>query len=93
MAQHAVQTERTTIHQACTTFAISETCYRYTATRAPENAVIADWLVRLTTAHRTWGFGLCYLYLRNVCIFRRCRSRISDLSDHLFRARSISRFG
>jgi hypothetical protein len=20
----------------------------------------------LTTAHRTWGFGLCFLYLRNV---------------------------
>ena len=66
MAQHAVQAERTTIHHACTTFAISETCYRYTATRAPENAVIADWLVRLTTASRTWGCGLCYLYLRNV---------------------------
>ncbi|MEP0941090.1 MAG: transposase, partial [Roseibium sp.] len=29
-------------------------------------AEIADWLVRLTTTHRTWGFGLCFLYLRNV---------------------------
>ena len=30
------------------------------------NAKIADWLVRLTTTHRTWGFGLCFLYLLNV---------------------------
>ncbi len=27
---------------------------------------MADWLVRLTTTHRTWGFGLCFLYLRNI---------------------------
>jgi len=28
--------------------------------------VIAAWLLRLTTANRRWGFGLCFLYLRNV---------------------------
>ncbi len=66
MTQHAVQTMRTTIRHACTTFAISATCYRYTALRAPENDTIADWLQRLTTAYRSWGFGLCYLHLRNV---------------------------
>jgi putative transposase len=27
---------------------------------------IADWLVRLTHNQRNWGFGLCYLFLRNV---------------------------
>lgn len=32
-----------------------------------ENAIIADWLLRLTQTHKPWGFGLCYLYLRNVC--------------------------
>ena len=69
MAQHAVHASRTTIRHACSTFGISETCYRATATRAPENAIIADWLLRLTTASRTWGFGLCYLYLQNVTHF------------------------
>ena len=69
MAQHAVKTARTTIRHACATFAISETCYRYVAARAPENDTIADWLLRLTTAYRTWGFGLCYLHLRNVKSF------------------------
>jgi putative transposase len=31
-----------------------------------ENQRIADWLVRLTHNQRNWGFGLCFLYLRNV---------------------------
>ena len=51
---------------ACRTFQISETCYRYERKLSDGNAEIADWLVRLTTNRRTWGFGLCFLYLRNV---------------------------
>ena len=31
-----------------------------------ENVLIARWLIRLTEEHRSWGFGLCFLYLRNV---------------------------
>jgi putative transposase len=31
-----------------------------------ENALVADWLVRLTNNQRNWGFGLCFLHLRNV---------------------------
>ena len=53
------------IRVACLTFSISETCYRYQAKLSSENAVIADWLLRLTTTHKRWGFGLCYYYLRN----------------------------
>lgn len=66
MARTAVQRGRTTLSHACRTFAVSETCYRYQAKHSDENAEIADWLVRLTTTYRTWGFGLCFLYLRNV---------------------------
>lgn len=47
-------------------FGISETCYRYQAKLNGENALIADWLLSLTQAHKRWGFGLCFLYLRNV---------------------------
>jgi hypothetical protein len=36
------------------------------AKRDIENEQIADWLLRLTDNHRNWGFGLCFLYLRNV---------------------------
>ncbi|CCG39444.1 integrase, catalytic region [Xanthomonas citri pv. mangiferaeindicae LMG 941] len=49
---------------------MSETCFRYQAKASEENAHIADWLVRLTSAHRDWGFGLCYLYL--VALARAC---------------------
>ncbi|AOL19696.1 transposase [Xanthomonas citri pv. malvacearum] len=66
MAQSAVTSGRTNIRHACQTFAVSQTCFRYQAKASEQNARIADWLVRLTTAHRDWGFGLCYLYLRNV---------------------------
>ena len=31
-----------------------------------ENDEIADLLVGLRNAKRSWGFGLCFLYLRNV---------------------------
>lgn len=51
---------------ACRTFEVSERCYRYRPKLKPENARIADLLVGLTQAHRTWGFGLCFLHLRNV---------------------------
>jgi len=34
--------------------------------RSDDNARIADWLLRLAYANRTWGFGLCFLWLRNV---------------------------
>ena len=51
---------------ACRTFGVSETCYRYSSKLDQENGRIADLLVGLTQARRTWGFGLCFLYLRNV---------------------------
>ena len=32
----------------------------------PNGGEIADLLVGLTEARKTWGFGLCFLHLRNV---------------------------
>ena len=66
MAQDAVSKHGVSIALACRTFQISETCYRYEGKLSDENAEIADWLVRLTANRRSWGFGLCFLYLRNV---------------------------
>ena len=54
------------IRQACEAFSISETCYRYQAELSDENVDIADWLARLTHNQRNGGFGLCFLFLRNV---------------------------
>ena len=66
MAQKAVKERGVAIRLACWMFSISETCYRYQAKLSDENAEIADWLVRLTHNQRNWGFGLCFLHLRNV---------------------------
>ena len=66
MAKRAVAERGIAVRRACRLFSISETCYRYRPKHQAENEQIADWLLRLTTANRTWGFGLCFLYLRNV---------------------------
>ncbi|MDX6851588.1 IS3 family transposase [Gilvimarinus sp. SDUM040013] len=66
VAQDAVKHKDVSIRVACAAVGISETCYRYQPKLSSENAEIADWLIRLTHNQRNWGFGLCYLYLRNV---------------------------
>ncbi|GAB7078902.1 hypothetical protein JCM14635_05750 [Megalodesulfovibrio paquesii] len=66
MAKEAVEAGKLNIRQACAAFRISQTCYRHAAARSTENQKIADWLVRLTATQRNWGFGLCFLFLRNV---------------------------
>ncbi len=66
MAKQLVTVRGVSIRLACLVFSISETCYRYEAKRHADNERIADWLVRLTDNQRGWGFGLCFLYLRNV---------------------------
>ena len=66
MAKRAVSTGRLNIRAACRAFTISETCYRYLPKLSDENALIADWLLGLTSRQRNWGFKLCFLYLRNV---------------------------
>lgn len=52
MARQAVKEGITSIAHACMTFGVSQTCYRYQAKASDENAIIADWLVRLTSAYR-----------------------------------------
>ncbi|QQK05903.1 MULTISPECIES: IS3 family transposase [Burkholderia] len=66
MAMHAVCSRGVSIRLACEAFGISQACYRYVGRRSAENDEIANWLLRLTDNHRNWGFGLCFLYLRNV---------------------------
>ena len=66
MAGNAVARRGVSIALACRTFDVSETCYRYSPLLSDENEQIGDLLVGLTDARKTWGFGLCFLYLRNV---------------------------
>ena len=66
LAENAVARHGVSLALACRTFDVSETCYRYSPLLSDENEEIADLLVGLTAARKTWGFGLCFLHLRNV---------------------------
>ena len=66
VAKDAVASRQVSIRLACTAVGISETCYRYQPKLSGENDEITDWLIRLTDNQRNWGFGLCFLFLRNV---------------------------
>jgi putative transposase len=61
VAKHGVS-----IALACRAFGLSQTCYRYGPKLSEDNDQIADLLIGLTRAHKAWGFGLCFLYMRNV---------------------------
>jgi hypothetical protein len=80
MAENAVARRGASIALACRAFGVSETCYRYGPKLRPENEEIADLLTGLTDARKTWGFGLCFLHLRNVkvSIRRRPWTRLID---------------
>lgn len=66
MAKMAKEEHGISVELACATFSISESCYRYVPKLVDENERISDWLMRLTNAYRNWGFGMCFLHLRNV---------------------------
>lgn len=67
---------RMSIRLACACVDISESGYRYQPKLSSDNRLIADWLLRLTYTHKRWGFGLCFLYLRNVKGFRWNHKRV-----------------
>jgi len=66
MAATAARQYPISIRLACNLFKISRSCFHYQPKLSAENDEIADWLMRLTDECPTWGFGLCFLYLRNV---------------------------
>ena len=65
MAIKLVLNNKCTITMACQIVTISQHCYRHTPLLKAQNKVIAEWLISLTQTYKRWGFGLCYLYLRN----------------------------
>ena len=76
MAKQSVADRGISIRLACDLFHVSQTCYRYEARQNAKNEQIAQWLVRLTDNKRNWGFGLCFLYLRNVKGFKWNHKRV-----------------
>lgn len=76
MAKEVVAQRGITIRLACQVFTVSQSCFHYQAKTDDENKRIADWLLRLTDNNRNWGFGLCFLYLRNIKVFQWNHKRV-----------------
>ena len=66
MAQTTLDKHSISIARACRLHAVSQTCWRYSPKLNDDNALIQASLIALSDAHKTWGFGLMYLHLRNV---------------------------
>lgn len=66
MVKEVIAHRDVSVSLVCRIFLISETCYRYQPKLSCDNEKIAGLLQRLTQHQRNWGFGLCFLYLRNV---------------------------
>jgi putative transposase len=79
LAQHAIDARGVSVALACRAFAISQRCFRYVPLLSDENGEIEDWLIALTKARKNWGFGLCYLYLRNIKGFKWNHKRVRPL--------------
>jgi putative transposase len=76
MAIKAVKERGICIRVAYQAFRISESCYRYERKLDAENEEVATWLINLTDNNRNWGFGLCYLFLRNLKGFKWNHKRV-----------------
>lgn len=76
MASNAKGEYQTSVNFICNCFNISRSSYYYRPKLSSENEVIENWLLRLTTAHRRWGFKLCFLYLRNIKNFKWNHKRV-----------------
>ena len=66
LACHYIDARSISIRLACRIFNISVTCYYHQSVATDENKQIADLLIKLTDENKNWGFGLCFLTLRNV---------------------------
>ena len=66
MACHYIREYGISIRRACLIFNISVTCYYHQSVASDENRQIAERLIELTTQNKNWGFGLCFMTLRNV---------------------------
>jgi putative transposase len=66
MAQTTIDAHGISIRRSCRLHSVSLTCWRYESKLNPDNAQIQADLIALSESHKTWGFGLMYLHLRNV---------------------------
>lgn len=84
MAQHAVTINNLSIARACSLFCISKSTYSYTHKLADDNVLIAQLLLAITAEHKTWGFQLCHLHIRNVLDYSFNHKRVYRIYCELY---------
>jgi putative transposase len=60
-----VQARGISVTRACRWAVVSRSTWHHRSQRSGTDREIARHLLELTEANRNWGFGLCFLYLRN----------------------------
>ncbi len=78
MAHQTVASNKLSIRKACKLFSVSETCYRHIAKQSAINDKVAAKLIEITSSkgQTTWGFKLCYLYIRHQVGWKLNRKRV-----------------
>ncbi len=72
----AIKARGICIRVACQASRINESFYRNESKLDEENEEVATCLIKLTDNNRKRGFGLCYLYLRNLKGFKWNHKRV-----------------
>lgn len=83
MAVQIIKHRKISIRFACVCVGISESSYYYKPKLQDENDLVAEKLIKLTTDHKRWGFGLCYSYLRNVLNYKWNHKRVYRIYKEL----------
>ena len=76
LAKQIIQKREVSIKLACQVVGVSENCFRYSKVLSNENKLIEEWLLRITSNQKRWGFGLCFDFLRNVKSFKWNHKRV-----------------
>lgn len=74
---------KSSVRLICEAFQVAKSQYYYRPVLSEENTLICQWLVQITEANKRWGFGLCFLYLRNVMDFTWNHKRVYRLYKEL----------
>lgn len=80
LTQWTVKDKTLSIWRACRLFEESKTCYRYQEKLSGVNALIADWLLRLTYTNCKWAWG-CASYTCATC--KACCSTTSKFTGSI----------
>lgn len=65
MVNHAREQHGMSLRQACRTFSLSTSSFRYVAKRKPEDHKIIGWVLEMADKRPSWGFWMMYERLKN----------------------------